>query len=527
MDNPTAAKAGVRLTVGMIVRDEEDVLAESLESVLAIADELLVLDTGSTDRTTEVAQRLGARVIRAPWTDDFASARNRLLSEAAGDWILWLDAGERLDGESAGAIRRCVDEEVDRGNVYLVLVEVPPPLAGASSEQVAQARLMPRRADLRFEGRLRETLRPSMERAGLGIGAVGGIIRRHPRQHDPRRKADRARRNLRVVELAATETASLSASLLLARAEALADLDRPAEARAAFHSAIEASERGSGEMLEGYYGLLTCAPAEQSDQTDQIALCLRALDIYPLDAQLLLAMGNYLQARGTLDLAARSFRVAVDHGQVNLEVWHLAELAEVAIVCLSLVLQLQGKDDEAAELLNQAIERFGHSVRTRRHAMDLHVKHGRADEADRLARKLPVEPGQRVPLRAAVRGACLAAVKDWLPALGYLQSAYVAGCQDTLCLRWLAITLLSNGQPDAAEGVLRQWHEREPHNPEAKAYLEAIFRQPADSDSHATPSETSRFLRIDPATTVMEVCAPRSPFVVRASTADPLPESTG
>jgi glycosyltransferase involved in cell wall biosynthesis len=82
MDNPTAAKARVRLSVGMIVRDEEDVLAESLDSVRAIADEMLVLDTGSTDRTTEVAQRLGARVICAPWTDDFASARNRTNTSA-------------------------------------------------------------------------------------------------------------------------------------------------------------------------------------------------------------------------------------------------------------------------------------------------------------------------------------------------------------------------------------------------------------------------------------------------------------
>ena len=524
MVRPTAAKSGVRLTVGMIVRDEEDVLAESLASVREIADEMLVLDTGSTDRTPEVARRLGARVIRAPWTDDFASARNRLLAEAAGDWVLWLDAGESLDGESAGAIRRCVDEEADRDKVYMLLVESPPPTAGASREQVAQARLMPRRAELRFEGRLRETLRPSMERAGLGFGAVGGIVRRHPCQHDPERKANRARRNLRIVDLAAAESPSLPPPLLLARAEALADLERPAQAREAFRSAIRASDRGSGEMLEGYYGLLSCTLAEPNGGMDEVALCLEALEIYPLDAQLLLAMGNCLQARDRLDLAARSFRAAVDHGQVNLEVWHLAELAEVAVVCLSLVLQLQDKDDEAADLLDGAIERHGRSVRIRRHAMELHVKHGRADEADELARKLPLEPGQRVPLRAAVRGACLAAMKDWLPALGYLQSAYVAGCQDTLCLRWLAITLLSNGQRDAAEPILRQWQQREPHNPEVKVYLEAIHRPTAESEIDFPPSEAARFLRIDPATTVMEVCAPRSPLVVQASTADPLPE---
>ena len=83
-----------RLSVAMIVRDEQEVLATSIDSVRPIADEIVVLDTGSTDQTVTIAKRLGAVVGQAAWDDDFSAARNRCLEQVTGDWVLWLDAGE-------------------------------------------------------------------------------------------------------------------------------------------------------------------------------------------------------------------------------------------------------------------------------------------------------------------------------------------------------------------------------------------------------------------------------------------------
>ncbi|MEN6493336.1 MAG: glycosyltransferase, partial [Thermoguttaceae bacterium] len=92
MSSQKSSKRRPRLSVAMIVRDEQDVLAASLESVRSIADEIIVLDTGSADQTPTLARKLGAKVCRAGWDDDFSAARNRLLEEVTGDWILWLDA---------------------------------------------------------------------------------------------------------------------------------------------------------------------------------------------------------------------------------------------------------------------------------------------------------------------------------------------------------------------------------------------------------------------------------------------------
>ena len=79
-----------------MVRNEEHVLEEALNSVLPLADQIVVVDTGSTDGTMDIARRYGAELWEHAWFDDFAGMRNRTLQYAVGDWCLILDADERL-----------------------------------------------------------------------------------------------------------------------------------------------------------------------------------------------------------------------------------------------------------------------------------------------------------------------------------------------------------------------------------------------------------------------------------------------
>ena len=87
------------LSLSMIVRNEEARLAACLASVKGLADELVVVDTGSTDGTIAVAEAAGARVERIEWPGDFAPARNRAMDFLSGDWVLVLDADEQLRPE--------------------------------------------------------------------------------------------------------------------------------------------------------------------------------------------------------------------------------------------------------------------------------------------------------------------------------------------------------------------------------------------------------------------------------------------
>ncbi len=93
------------LSLSMIVRDEAAQIEDCLRSVQGFADELVVVDTGSSDDTVARARALGARVEQIPWPGDFAPARNQALQWVSGDWVLVLDADERLRPEAMAPLR--------------------------------------------------------------------------------------------------------------------------------------------------------------------------------------------------------------------------------------------------------------------------------------------------------------------------------------------------------------------------------------------------------------------------------------
>jgi HEAT repeat protein/glycosyltransferase involved in cell wall biosynthesis len=109
----TVAQPGIlpekpRLSICMIVRNEEKMLPRCLRSVQSIADELIVVDTGSTDNSVSTAKDLGAKIFQFKWCDDFAVARNESLRHATADWILQIDADEELSKSSIEPLRRAM-----------------------------------------------------------------------------------------------------------------------------------------------------------------------------------------------------------------------------------------------------------------------------------------------------------------------------------------------------------------------------------------------------------------------------------
>ena len=95
----------MELSLCMIVKNEENNLARCLESVKDIVDEMIVVDTGSTDSTVEIAKSFGANVYQHPWNGSFSDARNYSLKQAGGNWILIMDADDEMIEESRQAVR--------------------------------------------------------------------------------------------------------------------------------------------------------------------------------------------------------------------------------------------------------------------------------------------------------------------------------------------------------------------------------------------------------------------------------------
>src|SRR5579875_223578 len=95
-----------RLSLTMIVKNEAAALGRCLASVRDLVDEIIVVDTGSSDNTKDIARQYDARVFDLPWPDSFAAARNESLRHASGQWLLWLDADEYFDDANRDKLRQ-------------------------------------------------------------------------------------------------------------------------------------------------------------------------------------------------------------------------------------------------------------------------------------------------------------------------------------------------------------------------------------------------------------------------------------
>jgi tetratricopeptide (TPR) repeat protein len=267
--------------------------------------------------------------------------------------VLWLDAGETLSAEDAAALKSFVTEKANLSTAYMLLVTTPPGEQDISSEQVARIRLVPNHPDLEFSGRVRESLTASLAECGLVIEGLPYRIRRGAAEHDEGRRRDRAERNLRLATCEMNETGSQE-RLLNCIAEAHQALGDHIRAEEMYRKSLGGASP-SAVKLEAYYGLLVALESRGNSRTAQIALCLEALEEFPLDAHLLCAMGGYLHSQGHGELAVRALETAWRHGQLHPEVWHLAEIRAIAAVSLSRCHEAAGRVRQAAQTIDDAL----------------------------------------------------------------------------------------------------------------------------------------------------------------------------
>ena len=182
-----------RVSLCVVARDEEGFIARCLASALAVADEVLVLDTGSTDRTAELAAAAGARVLRSQWRDDYAHAFETMRLAAAGDWILSLDGDEALDAECHGALRRLVEHP--SADAYSPLIRnyryrpalrwraadaaAPSSLGACGWSPSRTVRLYRNDPRYRYTGVVHHTVAPSVAAAGGTLAATDEIVIHH------------------------------------------------------------------------------------------------------------------------------------------------------------------------------------------------------------------------------------------------------------------------------------------------------------------------------------------------------------
>src|SRR3989338_7273874 len=101
------------ISLCMIVKNEDKFLEQCINSVKNIADEIIIVDTGSTDKTKGIAKKFGAKIIDFKWDDDFSAARNESIKHATKDWILVLDADEIMEEKDLAEIKAAIESAED------------------------------------------------------------------------------------------------------------------------------------------------------------------------------------------------------------------------------------------------------------------------------------------------------------------------------------------------------------------------------------------------------------------------------
>lgn len=157
------------LSVCIISKNEEKNIERCLKSIKNIADEIIVVDTGSTDKTVNIAKELGAKVVNFKWTDNFSDARNKSIDNATKDWILFLDCDEELDISESIKIRELISKGEEKEGYYLRLINVS---KGIIKNDSIVMRLFKNNSKYRFKGKIHERILKSIKDEN-GVDCIG------------------------------------------------------------------------------------------------------------------------------------------------------------------------------------------------------------------------------------------------------------------------------------------------------------------------------------------------------------------
>jgi tetratricopeptide (TPR) repeat protein len=182
----------------MIVRDEEQNLASCLTPVRGLFDEIVIVDTGSTDRTREIARQFNAQVFDFAWRDDFSAARNESLRRARGEWVFWLDADDRISERNLPPLRSLLRDLNGGPRAYLMDTESPQGDGTAAATLVTHPRLFRKTPGTRWQGRVHERLEFGAGNCGHAT-AFSDVQIEHEGYRNLARRTAKLRRNLRLL----------------------------------------------------------------------------------------------------------------------------------------------------------------------------------------------------------------------------------------------------------------------------------------------------------------------------------------
>jgi len=298
------AATGLTISLCMIVKDEEQMLPRCLEAARPAVDEIIVVDTGSTDATMEIARSFGARVIERPWTGSFAEPRNVSFDAATSDWIIYLDADEVLVADDVDRLRELTGQTW-REAFHLIETSFVGELGDGAAIVNTALRVFRNRPEYRFSGTIHEQIYKTLPSDIPGrVGHSSVRIEHYGYLEDTRAVKDKSTRNLSLLleerNSGAPETPFLHFNLGCEYAAAGDTAQAITELTSAWKLIVASGEVHSTFYAPSLLSTLIRALRLSGQPTEAIAFAQTGLEHFPAYTDLLLE-----QATSHLDLGER------------------------------------------------------------------------------------------------------------------------------------------------------------------------------------------------------------------------------
>ena len=461
-----------------IVKNEEHNLPACLAGAKELFDEIVVVDTGSSDRTREVALALGARVFEFPWVDHFAAARNACLARASREWIFWMDADDRLDDENRDRLRRLFRELPPKNVAYSMKCVCDS--ADGSVTVVDHIRLFRNDPRIRWRYRIHEQILGAVRDAG-GEVRWSDVSVRHTGYVDPSLKDRKRQRDLRLLEMERAEQPHDPFTLFNLGAT-YQEMGRHAEALPLLRESLSRSHP-SDSIVRKLYSLISLAEMNLGRHERAVKTCRDGQAVCPDDAELLFLEGVLLTDTGDLQGAKAALvrLLGTESGP------HFASVADglrghtgrhqLALVCVRL-----GENAEAESLWRGVLrERPGHA-QAWLGLGELYLAQGRWPEFHEAAGELSRLPGGD-PEATLLVARWHRARREFSRCRVVLAGARARWPDEVAVLVHLSHALLEEGHDHAgAEAVLEEILRRDPGNAQARSNLEALRRRIGNQD---------------------------------------------
>ncbi len=513
----------------MIVKNEERFLEQCLRSVADVVDEICIVDTGSTDRTIEIAKSFGAKVVEREWRNDFAWARNEALSMATRRWTIMLDADEELTVESKSALQVLKAAPAFHTGVWVRCYNESDDYRGTGAMSHALVRIFPTSERIGFRGMIHEFV--SLDNGTEGLGAVIAPISivHHGYLKEVVESRDKAKRNYEIVRAAADADPSDPFAWFNVGSTAFMMRDFE-QARDAFEKMRSLNGKAPRGFISNGYAILAEVYSDKlGDAVKGEEIARGALEFSPHYANAHFQLGKTLVAQQRYDEARAAFLAAIDDGKYSAQqfvvddqvsIWkahseigasYVAQQDDASAIewfrkglenapkvqplrlNLARALERTGKTGEALELFRGVFEDFGDAAGAVDYVNFLLRQNRGSDAIDVIeAVHATLDDETAVPLLYAAAQIAVSLQRD---ALRYLELGAERDPANAEILNWLEPLYREGGNEAALALVLEREAEIEPST--AAQYLRRSYHANVARDFQSGLAFAERGCEVD------------------------------